>query len=61
MPILRTDDLAAFKVYLEEKGIAYSDWGETAVAGWQQISSMTWMAISSKTMKSRAKGTVMHH
>ena len=33
----RTDDLAAFKAHLEEKGIAYSDWGETAVAGWQQI------------------------
>tara|TARA_B100001093_G_scaffold481181_1_gene511699 strand:+ start:1282 stop:1908 length:627 start_codon:yes stop_codon:yes gene_type:complete len=33
----RTDDLAAFKAHLEEKGIAYSDWGETAVAGWQQV------------------------
>ena len=33
----RTDDLAAFKAHLQEKGIAYSDWGETAVAGWQQL------------------------
>ena len=33
----RTDDLAAFKAHLDEKGIAYSDWGETAVTGWQQI------------------------
>ena len=33
----RTDDLAAFKAHLEEKGIAFSDWGETAVSGWQQI------------------------
>ena len=33
----RTDDLAVFKAHLEERGIAYSDWGETAVAGWQQI------------------------
>ena len=32
-----TDDLAVFKAHLEEKGIAYSDWDETAVAGWQQI------------------------
>ena len=33
----RTDDLDAFKAHLEEKGIPFSDWGETAVAGWQQI------------------------
>ena len=33
----RTDDLDAFKTHLEENGIPYSDWGETAVAGWQQI------------------------
>jgi catechol 2,3-dioxygenase-like lactoylglutathione lyase family enzyme len=33
----RTDDLAAFKAHLEAHGIAYSDWGETAVAGWEQI------------------------
>ena len=33
----RTDDLAAFKAHLEEKGIPYSDWGHTAVAGWAQI------------------------
>ena len=33
----RTDDLDAFKQHLEELGINYSDWGETAVAGWKQI------------------------
>ena len=33
----RTDDLAAFKAHLEARGVAYSDWGNTAVAGWQQI------------------------
>ncbi len=33
----RTDDLAAFKAHLKKKGVAYSDWEETAVAGWQQI------------------------
>ena len=33
----RTDDLVAFKAHLKKKGIAYSDWDETAVAGWQQI------------------------
>lgn len=33
----RTNDLAAFKVHLQENGIAFSDWGETAVEGWQQI------------------------
>ena len=33
----RTDDLTAFKAHLTKKGIAYSDWDETAVAGWQQI------------------------
>jgi catechol 2,3-dioxygenase-like lactoylglutathione lyase family enzyme len=33
----RTDDLAAFKAHLEEKGIPYSDWGHAAVAGWAQI------------------------
>ena len=33
----RTDDLASFKAHLDTQGIAYSDWGETAVAGWQQI------------------------
>ena len=33
----RTDDLAAFKAHLDDRGIAYSDWGETAVAGWHQI------------------------
>ena len=33
----RTNDLGAFKAHLEAKGIPYSDWDETAVAGWQQI------------------------
>ena len=33
----RTDDLAAFKAHLKKKGVAFSDWDETAVAGWQQI------------------------
>lgn len=33
----RTDDLAAFKAHLEEKGVPYSDWGDRAVAGWHQI------------------------
>jgi glyoxylase I family protein len=33
----RTDDLAAFKAHLEAQGVPYSDWGNTAVAGWQQI------------------------
>ena len=33
----RTDDLDGFKKHLEKLGINYSDWGETAVAGWKQI------------------------
>ena len=33
----RTEDLEEFKKHLENKGIKYSDWGETAVAGWKQI------------------------
>ena len=33
----RTDNLKEFKKHLENKGIKYSDWGETAVAGWKQI------------------------
>ena len=33
----RTEDLEKFKKHLENKGIKYSDWGETAVAGWKQI------------------------
>jgi len=33
----RTDDLAAFKAHLDEQGVKYSDWGNTAVAGWSQI------------------------
>ena len=33
----RTDDLAAFKAHLDAQGVKYSDWGNTAVAGWSQI------------------------
>ena len=33
----RTDDMAAFKKRLDEKGIRYSDYGDFAMAGWQQI------------------------
>ena len=33
----RTDDIAAFKRRLEEKGIPYSDYGAWAMSGWQQI------------------------
>ena len=33
----RTDDMAAFKKRLDEKGIPYSDFGSWAVKGWTQI------------------------
>jgi catechol 2,3-dioxygenase-like lactoylglutathione lyase family enzyme len=33
----RTDDIAAFKKRLEDKGIAYSDYGAWAMKGWHQI------------------------
>ena len=33
----RTDDIAAFKAHLDALGVAYSDWGTSAVAGWHQI------------------------
>jgi len=33
----RTDDIAAFKHRLDEKGIAYSDYGAWAMKGWEQI------------------------
>jgi len=33
----RTDDIAAFKKLLEDKGIAYSDYGTWAMNGWHQI------------------------
>ncbi|MEM9279379.1 MAG: VOC family protein [Pseudomonadota bacterium] len=33
----RTDDIEAFKKHLENQGISYSDWGNTAVQGWHQI------------------------
>jgi hypothetical protein len=34
---LRTDDIAAFKIRLDVKGISYSDYGGWAMTGWQQI------------------------
>jgi glyoxylase I family protein len=33
----RTDNLEAFKAHLDEQGVPYADWGNTAVAGWSQI------------------------
>jgi catechol 2,3-dioxygenase-like lactoylglutathione lyase family enzyme len=33
----RTDDIAAFKKRLDEKGVRYSDYGGWAMTGWQQI------------------------
>ena len=33
----RCDDIEAVKRELEEKGVAYSDWGDRAVEGWHQI------------------------
>ena len=33
----RTDDIAAFKRRLDEKGIPYSDYGGWAMSGWDQI------------------------
>jgi catechol 2,3-dioxygenase-like lactoylglutathione lyase family enzyme len=33
----RTDDIAAFKARLREKGIPFSDYGAWAMDGWQQI------------------------
>lgn len=33
----RTDDIAAFKKRLEDKGIKYVDYGDWAMKGWQQI------------------------
>ncbi len=33
----RCDDIEAFKRHLEAHGVAYSDWGQSAVAGWHQI------------------------
>lgn len=33
----RTDDIAAFKKRLQDKGIPYSDFGDWAMKGWQQI------------------------
>ena len=33
----RTDDIAAFKRKLDEKGVPYSDYGAWAMGGWYQI------------------------
>jgi catechol 2,3-dioxygenase-like lactoylglutathione lyase family enzyme len=33
----RTDDIAAFKKRLDEKGVPYSDYGAWAMNGWYQI------------------------
>lgn len=33
----RTDDIDAFKLRLEEKGIPFSDYGAWAMKGWEQI------------------------
>jgi catechol 2,3-dioxygenase-like lactoylglutathione lyase family enzyme len=33
----RCDDIEAFKRHLEARGLAYSDWGESAVKGWHQV------------------------
>jgi glyoxylase I family protein len=33
----RTDDIAAFKKRLDDKGIPYSDYGAWAMSGWHQI------------------------
>ena len=33
----RTDDIAAFKARLQERGIKYADMGDWAMKGWQQI------------------------
>ena len=33
----RTDDIEAFKRHLEANGIAYADYGDWAMSGWEQI------------------------
>ncbi|MEQ9257610.1 MAG: VOC family protein [Roseovarius sp.] len=33
----RTEDLAGWKAHLEASGVPYSDWSNSAVAGWSQI------------------------
>lgn len=33
----RTDDIAAFKRRLQEKGVPFSDYGAWAMGGWEQI------------------------
>ena len=33
----RVENLEDFKKHLDNNGVRYSDWGETAVSGWKQI------------------------
>jgi catechol 2,3-dioxygenase-like lactoylglutathione lyase family enzyme len=33
----RCDDIEAFKRHLDAQGVAYSDWGQSAVKGWHQV------------------------
>ena len=33
----RTDDLDAFKTHLENMGVPFADWADTAVSGWRQL------------------------
>ncbi len=33
----RTDDIEGFKAHLEAEGIPFSNWGDSAVAGWHQV------------------------
>ncbi len=33
----RIDDIEAFKRHLEAEGVPYSNWGDSAVAGWHQV------------------------
>ena len=37
LDLLESDFGEKFKNHLKSNGIKYSDWGETAVAGWKQI------------------------
>ncbi|MEM8537617.1 MAG: VOC family protein [Pseudomonadota bacterium] len=33
----RVADIEAFKAHLEDAGVVYSNWGDSAVAGWHQV------------------------
>ena len=33
----RVSDIEAFKAHLDAEGIPYSNWGDSAVAGWHQV------------------------